>query len=82
MIKAMINNVKLSANLSCDLWSPSCRNEAAVIHHMFNYNVEHDIITHDANSASWAEIWEFSKSQHGIIDAVTISKIIVFEIIT
>ena len=30
---------------------------------------------------SWAEIWEFSKSQRDIIDAVTISKIIVFEII-
>ena len=30
---------------------------------------------------SWAEIWEFSKSQRDIIDAITISKIIVFEII-
>ena len=36
-----------------------------------NLNVEHDIITHDACSVSWAEIWEFSKSQHDIIDAVT-----------
>ena len=40
-----------------------------------------DIITRDAYNVSWAEIWEFSKSQRDIIDAVTISKIIVFEII-
>ena len=46
-----------------------------------NYNVEHDIITCDAYSVSRAEIWEFSKSQRDIIDAITISKIIVFEII-
>ena len=32
-------------------------------------------------TVSWAEIWEFSKSQRDIIDAVTISKVIVFEII-
>ena len=44
-------------------------------------NVEHYIITRDAYSVSWAEIWEFSKSQRDIIDAVTISKIIAFEII-
>ena len=31
-----------------------------------NQNVEHDIITHDAHSVSWAEIWEFSKSQRDI----------------
>ena len=43
--------------------------------------MEHDIITRDANGVSWAEIWEFSKLQRDIIDAVTISKIIVFEII-
>ena len=43
--------------------------------------MSHDIITRDANSVSWAKIWEFSKSQRDIIDAVTISKIIVFEII-
>ena len=43
--------------------------------------MEHDIITRDANNVSWAEIWECSKSQCDIIDAVTISKIIVFEII-
>ena len=36
--------------------------------------MEHDIITRDAYSVSWAEIWEFSKSQRDIIDAVTISK--------
>ena len=30
---------------------------------------------------SSAEIWEFSKSQRDIFDAITISKIIVFEII-
>ena len=36
--------------------------------------MEHDIITRDANGVSWAEIWEFSKSQCEIIDAVTISK--------
>ena len=41
-----------------------------------NLNVEHDIITRDAYNVSWAEIWEFSKSQRDIIDAVTISKII------
>ena len=34
----------------------------------------HDIITRDANSVSWAEIWECSKSQRDIINAVTISK--------
>ena len=34
--------------------------------------MEHDIITHDAYSVSAAEIWEFSKSQRDIIDAVTI----------
>ena len=34
--------------------------------------MEHDIITYDAHSASWAEIRQFSKSQHDIIDAVTI----------
>ena len=39
----------------------------------------HDIITHDANSVSWAEIWELSKLQRDIIDAVIITKIIVFE---
>ena len=38
----------------------------------FNQNVEHDIITRDAYSVSGAEIWEFSKSQRDIIDAVTI----------
>ena len=43
--------------------------------------MEHDIITRDANSVSWAKIWECSKSQRDIIDAVTIGKIIVFEII-
>ena len=32
-------------------------------------------------TVSWAEIWEFSKSQRDIIDAITISKVIVFEII-
>ena len=37
-----------------------------------NKNVEHDIITRDAYSVSWAEIWEFSKSQRDIDDAVTI----------
>ena len=36
--------------------------------------MEHDIITRDANSVSWAEIWEFSKSQRDIIDAITIEK--------
>ena len=40
----------------------------------------HDIITHDANSVSWPEIWEFSKSQHDINDAVVITKMIVFDI--
>ena len=50
----------------------------AVNEHKHNYNVEHDIITRDAYSVSWAEIWEFSKSQRDIIDAVTIWKIIVF----
>ena len=29
-------------------------------------NVEYDIITRDANSVSWAEIWKFSKSQRDI----------------
>ena len=43
--------------------------------------MEHAIITRDANNVSWAEIWECSKSQPDIIDAVTIAKIIVFEII-
>ena len=43
--------------------------------------MEHDIITRDAYNVSWAEIWEFSKSQRDIIDAVAISKIIVSEII-
>ena len=43
--------------------------------------MEHDIITRDVNTVSWAAIWEFSKSQRDIIDAVTISKIIVFDII-
>ena len=43
-----------------------CRTQAT------NYNVEHDIITRDAYSVSWVEIWEFSKSQRDIIDAVTI----------
>ena len=41
----------------------------------------HDIITHDAYSMSWAEILEFSKSQRDIVDAVIISKRIVFDII-
>ena len=36
--------------------------------------MEHDIIIRDAYSVSWAEIWEFSKSQSDIIDAITISK--------
>ena len=43
-----------------------------------NWNVEHDIITLDANNVSEAEIWECSKSQYDITDAVTITKIIVF----
>ena len=34
--------------------------------------MEHDIITRDAYSVSWADNWEFSKSQRDIIDAVTI----------
>ena len=34
-----------------------------------------------SNSVSWTEIWEFLKSQRDIMNAVTISKIIVFEII-
>ena len=34
--------------------------------------IAHDIITRDAYSVSWAEIWEFSKSHRDIIDAVTI----------
>ena len=32
-------------------------------------------------TVSWAEIWKFSKSQRDIFDAITISKIIVFQII-
>ena len=43
--------------------------------------MEHDIITRDAYNVSWAEICECSKSQHDITDAVTIAKIIVFEMI-
>ena len=43
--------------------------------------MEHDIVICDANNVSWAEIWECSKSQHDIIDVVTIVKIIVFDII-
>ena len=43
--------------------------------------MEHDIITRDANNVSWAEIWECSKSQRDIIDAVTIAKRVIFEII-
>ena len=39
---------------------------------MTYYNVEHDIITRDAYSVSWAQIWEISKSKRGIIDDVTI----------
>ena len=50
-------------------------------HGIINWNVIHDIITRDANSVPWAEIWEFSKSQPGIIDAVFITKIIVLNII-
>ena len=46
-----------------------------------NLNVEHDIITRDAYNVSWAEIFKFSKSQRDIINAVTISTIIVFEMI-
>ena len=34
--------------------------------------MEHDIITRDAYNVSWAEIWEFSKSQRVNIEAVTI----------
>ena len=41
----------------------------------------HDNITRDANSGTWAEIWEFSKSQRDISDAVIITKIIVVDII-
>ena len=44
-----------------------------------HWNVEHDIITLDAYSVSWAEIWEFSKSQRDISNASTISKIIVID---
>ena len=43
--------------------------------------MENDIITSDTISVSWAEIWEFSKSQRGIINDFTISKLIEFEII-
>ena len=51
--------------------------------YLYSYKLEceHDIITHDAPSVSWVEIWEFSKSQRDIFNAITISKIIVFEII-
>ena len=40
--------------------------------YVINLNVENDMLTRDANSVSRAEIWEFSKSQYDIIDAVTI----------
>ena len=43
--------------------------------------MEHDIITRNDNNVSWAVIWECSKWQHDITDAVTIAKIIVFQII-
>ena len=46
-----------------------------------NKNSIHDIITLGANSLSWVEIWEISNLQHDIIDAVIITKIIVFDII-
>ena len=39
----------------------------------------HDIITRDANSESWAEIWEFSKLLCDIIDVIIITKVIVFD---
>ena len=39
----------------------------------------HDFITPDANSVSWAELWELT--QHDIIGAATIKNIIVFDII-
>ena len=48
---------------------------------MIALNVEHDIITRDANNVSWTEICECSKSQQDITDAITIAKIIVIEII-
>ena len=38
---------------------------------------EHNAITHDANSLSWAEIRECSECQYGVIDDVIITKIIV-----
>ena len=61
----------------------TCNNPLSIHEYkeLSNENVEHDIITRDANSVSWAEIWEFSKSQRDIIDAVTISKIVAFDII-
>ena len=43
-----------------------------VIFIIHKLKLEHDIITRDAYSVSWAEIWEFSKSQRDIIDAVTV----------
>ena len=47
-----------------------------------NWNVVHNIITRDANSVSWAEIWEFSQTlQCDIINAIIISETIVFDII-
>ena len=52
------------------------------VHPYSNQNVIHDIITRDAKSVSWVEIWEFWKSQRDIIDAITITKMIVFDIIT
>ena len=41
----------------------------------------YDIITCDANSLSWAKIWEYSKSYCHVIDEVIITEIIVFDII-
>ena len=38
----------------------------------FKLDFKHDIITRNAYIVSWAEIWEFSKSQGDIIDAVAI----------
>ena len=44
-----------------------------------NYNGIHNMITRDANSVPWVEIWEFSKLLFDSIDAVIITKIIAFD---
>ena len=73
-------NIPEQINQYHDLWCPGLRRFEIMNKAWQWQRWKHNIITCDANSAYWTEIWEFSKSQRDIIDTVIIT-INVFDII-